>query len=460
MLITISYSGPEPGDLGYLLHKHPAKVQSYDLSVGRAHVFYPEFSDGKCTAALMLELDALELVSKRHIRLGARKGLDHYVNDRPYVSSSIMSMAMGKVFRTAMTGRCDSRPDLAASPIPLEITLSTVPVHGEAGLPKRLFEPLGWKVTEHRLPLDPAFPEWGDSDYVNLTLAGCLRLRDALRQIYVLLPVIDDSKHYWVADDEVGKLLRAGEGWLSTHPARGFISNRYLAHQRSMTTQANLLMGNDQDAMNDKAAEADPQSRPLKVLRTEAVMGALHEERARSVVDMGCGEGALLKILFADPTISRIVGTDVSAQMLDRAEERLRLRELSERQQERLQLLQSSATYLDDRLRGYDAMVLMEVIEHIDLERLPALAAAVFGHARPKTVVVTSPNAEYNQLYPGLACGSFRHPDHRFEWSRSDFQQWASEQAALWNYTVEHRGVGEHDDKFGTPTQLALFRRA
>ncbi|WP_316255776.1 methyltransferase [Arthrobacter sp. A2-55] len=189
-------------------------------------------------------------------------------------------------------------------------------------------------------------------------------------------------------------------------------------------------------------------------------MGALHEERARSVVDMGCGEGALLKILFADHTISRIVGTDVSARMLDRAEERLRLRELSERQQERLQLLQSSATYLDDRLRGYDAMVLMEVIEHIDLERLPALAVAVFGHAKPKTVVVTTPNAEYNQLYPGLACGSFRHPDHRFEWSRSDFQQWASEQAAQWNYTVEHRGVGEHDDKCGTPTQLALFRRA
>lgn len=457
MLATITYTAPNATDLGYLLFKHPAKAQSFEMSVGTAHVFYPEATDERCTAAVLLEVDPIGLVRNRRFGGSDAFSLGHYVNDRPYASSSMLAVAIGQVFRTAMTGRCDARPELAASAIPLEITLTSVPSKGFAGLPTRLFEPLGWTVTESPIPLDETFPGWGESRYSNLTLTGTIRLADALQQLYVLLPVLDDSKHYWVSDDEVGKLVRAGERWLTDHPDRELITRRYLAHQRTMVADATARLVELDD---DAPLEDEPErTTPLYNLRAEAVMTALKDVGAHSVADVGCGEGALLRRLIADPSFTSIIGTDVSNRALSAAEERLHFRDFSDRQRERVRLLQSSVTYQDDRIRGLDAVVLMEVIEHLDLERLPALESSVFGHARPSAVVVTTPNGEYNELYPTLAAGRFRHPDHRFEWTRDELARWAAGICERHGYSVEFRTIGEIDDQLGSPTQMALFRK-
>lgn len=458
MLATISYSGPNATDLGYLLHKHPAKVQTFEMSVGQAHVFYPEASDELCTAAVLLEVDPIGLVRNKRFGGGDSFSLGHYVNDRPYASSSMLAVALGQVFKTAMTGRCDSRPELAATPIPLEIELTAVPSKGVDGLATRLFEPLGWEVEETAIPLDTTFPEWGDSYYTNLKLSATIRLADALRQIYVLLPVLDDSKHYWVSDDEVGKLLRAGEGWLAEHPDRDLITRRYLAHQRSMVADATArLVELDDDLGEDEPA--DKPASPLHATRAEAVLAALKDVNAHRVVDLGCGEGALLKRLIVDTSFTEIIGTDVSSRSLQAAEEKLHLRDLSDSQRARVRLLQSSVTYLDDRVRGLDAAVLMEVIEHVDPDRLASVELSVFGHARPNAVIVTTPNSEYNVLYPSLAAGRFRHPDHRFEWARAEFADWARGVCDRNGYSVEFRAVGAIDAVHGSPTQLALFRK-
>lgn len=458
MLATISYSGPNATDLGYLLHKHPAKVQTFEMSVGQAHVFYPEATDKLCTAAVLLEVDPIGLVRNKRFGGSDLFSLGHYVNDRPYASSSMLAVALGQVFKTAMTGRCDSRPELAASRIPLEIELTAVPSKGVDGLATRLFEPLGWEVDETAIPLDTTFPEWGDSHYTNLKLSGTIRLADALHQIYVLLPVLDDSKHYWVSDDEVGKLLRAGEGWLPEHPDRDLITRRYLAHQRSMVADATArLVELDDDLIDD--APADKPASPLYAMRAEAVLAALKDVNAHRVVDLGCGEGALLKRLLVDPTFTEIIGTDVSSRSLQTAEEKLHFRDFSDTQRARVRLLQSSVTYLDDRIRGLDAAVLMEVIEHVDPDRLPSVELSVFGHARSNAVIVTTPNSEYNVLYPSLATGRFRHPDHRFEWTRAEFAEWARGICDRNSYSVEFRTVGDIDAVHGSPTQLALFRK-
>ncbi|HVQ95607.1 MAG TPA: 3' terminal RNA ribose 2'-O-methyltransferase Hen1 [Mycobacteriales bacterium] len=489
MLITLSTTHQPATDLGFLLHKHPDRVQSIELPAGTAHVAYPEAGFDRCTVALLLEVDPIGLV-----RGGST--LAEYVNDRPYAACSLLAVALGRAFRTAMTGRCDARPELAATALPLRVQVPALPA-GSPELVGRLFEPLGWSVQAAPVPLDPAFPEWGDSRYVDLRLSGTLRLADALRHLYVLLPALDGSKHYWVGADEVDKLLRVGEGWLAGHPERAVIARRYLAHQSGLARAALARIADSDDLDPDQLDDAVPaepadestelvepagsagsaeaagsaetaepvaaaepvEQAPLRELRRAAVLAALREAGAARVLDLGCGDGVLLRALLADRAFREVVGVDVSDRALRQAERRLRLDRMPDAMRERLRLIQSSLTYTDKRLTGYDAAVLMEVIEHVDPPRLASLERAVFGSARPATVVVTTPNAEYNIRYEGLAAGAMRHPDHRFEWGRAEFAGWADRVAAGYGYAVQVRPVGPVDAAVGAATQLALFSR-
>lgn len=515
LTIATRSTGPDvpATDLGFLLHKNPARPQSVEVAGGVAHVVYPEATAERCTAAVLLEVDPIALVRSGKGRAAEGFTLGQYVNDRPYAASSLLAVALGKLFRTAMNGRCDARPELAAQSIPLEIHIPALPCRGGAALASRFFEPLGWSVDARPIPLDPEIPSWGDSRYVDLRLTGTLRLADALNHLYVLLPVLDDTKHYWVGTDEVDKLIRAGEGWLGTHPEKALISRRYLAHRRALTdtalerlteadgdelpedpttevgdnlpgstvaaagappissttplTAAGIAVGAGAaapaefggSAASTVAAGASAAVVTLAAQRRLCVLEVLREVGGRRVGDLGCGEGVLVGELLKDGRYDQVVATDVSSRALGFAERRLHVAEMSDRQRERLRLFQSSVTYADPRLTGLDAAVLMEVVEHVDPPRLPALAKAVFGAARPGAVVVTTPNSEYNVRFETLPAGEFRHPDHRFEWTRSEFRTWAESVCTSYGYSVEFRPVGPDDPEVGAPTQLALFRR-
>ncbi|WP_371645092.1 3' terminal RNA ribose 2'-O-methyltransferase Hen1 [Streptomyces sp. NBC_00597] len=479
MFLTISTTGTaaDPAtDLGFLLHKHPGKAQAFTTSHGSAHVFYPEATAERCTAALLLEVDPVALV-----RRGQGKGrggapdaaLAQYVNDRPYAASSLLAVALGKVFRSALAGQCAARPELAERARPLRIEIPVLPARGGAELVHRLFDPLGWDlVRAEPLPLDEEFPEWGDSRYVRLVLEGGLRLADALRQLYVMLPVLDDSKHYWVAPDEVDKLLRAGDGWLAAHPDNALITSRYLARHKRLTQDAldrlELVRlaeaeGSEVEEIDnavDENSDTEERPVPLAVQRREAILTALRAAGAARVLDLGCGQGQLVQALLKDVAFTEIVGVDVSVRALATAAKRLRLERMGERQSSRVQLLQGSLAYTDKRLAGYDAAVLSEVIEHVDLPRLPALEYAVFGAARPRTVLVTTPNVEYNVRWESLPAGHVRHGDHRFEWTRAEFRAWAATVAERHGYAVEFTPVGDDDPQVGPPTQMAVFTQA
>ncbi|MGW2679580.1 3' terminal RNA ribose 2'-O-methyltransferase Hen1 [Streptomyces sp. NPDC001436] len=493
MFLTISTTGTteKPAtDLGFLLHKHPGKTQAFATSYGTAHVFYPQATDHRCTAALLLEVDPVALV--RRSRGKGRNGspdtaLAQYVNDRPYAASSLLAVALSGVFRTALKGQCAARPELPRQARPLRIEIPVLPARGGADLVRRLFAPLGWDCVETgSVTLDEQFPEWGDSRYLRLVLEGELRLEDALRQLYVLLPVLDDSKHYWIAPDEVDKLLRAGDGWLAGHPEHALITARYLARRKGLTQSAmerlelarlaeadgseaeeldNAVDGTpaDRDSADRDSTDRDSAERersvPLAVRRREAVLAALREAGAARVLDLGCGEGQLVQELLKDSAFTEIVGVDVSVRALTTASRRLRLERMGERQSSRVRLLQGSLVYTDKRLAGYDAAVLSEVVEHLDLPRLPALEYAVFGSARPRTVLVTTPNVEYNVRWETLPAGRVRHRDHRFEWTRGEFRAWADGVAARHGYAVAYRPVGDEDPEAGPPTQMAVFTR-
>ncbi|MEJ2577510.1 MAG: 3' terminal RNA ribose 2'-O-methyltransferase Hen1 [Kineosporiaceae bacterium] len=518
MLLTISTDLEPATDLGYLLHKHPDRVHTRTVSVGSAHVFYPERTPQRCTAALFVEVDPVGLVRGRRAPVGEGFSLGQYVNDRPYAASSMLSVALKTVFATALNGRCDSRPELAATPLPLRLRLPALPSRGGVDLVRRVFTPLGWEVEAAPVPLDPDFPQWGESRYLDVTLTGRLRLADALNHVYVLLPVLDDAKHYGVDRDEVDKLLRAGDRWLPGHPERYLITRRYLVHRRQLTATAlarlaevddtepehldNALdpgtltgTGPDHPVPADPSEGTEPEGTepegtepegpapegttlerpapenpaperpapespaPLAVLRRAAVVAAVRGSGARQVADLGCGEGALVRDLLALPEVTRVVAADVSARALTVAARKLRVDRMVPAQRERLELLQSSLVYRDTRLRGLDAAVLMEVIEHVDPGRLPALERSVFGDAAPGTVIVTTPNIEYNVRYPTLSAGTLRHRDHRFEWTRAEFAAWAERVATAYGYQVRLEPVGVDDPEVGSPTQLAAFER-
>jgi 3' terminal RNA ribose 2'-O-methyltransferase Hen1 len=459
VLLTISTTRHPATDLGYLLHKHPGRVQSFPQSVGMAHVFYPQRSDERCTVALLLEVDPIGLVRGRKGPAGDGFALGQYVNDRPYAASSMLAMALKDVFRTALSGRCEARPELAAAPIPLEIHVPAVASRGGEDLVRRLFEPLGWQVAASSVPLDPTIPQWGDSRYLDVRLAGELRLADALNHLYVLLPALDDAKHYWVSNDEVDKLIRAGEGWLATHPEKVLIARRYLVHRREFTHSALARLAEVDDSEPEALENPDEEPRaPLAAVRREQVLAALRTVGARTVGDFGCGEGHLLTLLWGQPEFTRIVGTDVSVRSLTIAARKLR--DKTAHQLDRIELFQSALTYRDDRLAGLDAAVLMEVIEHVDPSRLAALERVVLGYAAPGTLIVTTPNAEYNVRFETLSAGTRRHPDHRFEWTRAEFRSWAEQAASAYGYTVEYQPVGPDDPEVGPPTQLAILRKA
>jgi 3' terminal RNA ribose 2'-O-methyltransferase Hen1 len=461
VLLTITTTHRPATDLGHLLHKRPDRVQAFDLPVGVAHVFYPEATEERCTAALLIDVDAVGLV-RRAVRFPR---MDQYVNDRPYAAGSFLSVAIARVLGSALGGRSRERPELADRPIPLAARLAVVPSPAGEGFLRRLFEPLGYAVHAVGHPLDEAFPEWGPSPYFTLTLEGVVRLRDLLAHLYVLVPALDADKHYWVGEAEVGKLLRRGEGWLAGHPERDVIVRRYLRFDRSLTSLAlaQLVEDADRSSEEDEVREAEEEAveRPMRLgqARMGAVVSVLRAAGARRVVDLGCGGGKLLRALLAERQFAEILGVDISHRALETAAARLKLERLAPQERERLRLLQTALTYRDRRLAGFDGAAAVEVIEHLDEPRVAAFGRAILGEARPGTLVVTTPNREFNVRFEGLPAGTLRHRDHRFEWTRAEFEAWAAETAAAHGYAVRFMGVGPDDAELGAPTQMAVFER-
>jgi len=466
MLLEVATTHNPATDLGYLLHKHPDRSQSFDLSFGRAHVFYPEATPKRCAAAMVLDVNPVGLVQKSR-RFGAHdQSLAEYINDRPYVASSFLSVAIAAVYGSALAGKSEERPELAETTLPLSTRIVPLPCRGGEEILHRLFDPLGYTIKANQYPLDEAFPEWGSSPYFSVELGIRARLRDLLAHLYVLIPVLDDNKHYWVSEAEIEKLLRHGRGWLPDHPERELIAERYLKHQRRLTSVAlSRLLEEDQpdpDAMELLHAqqEQDVESHlGLGERRMRAVIEALKQHNARRVLDLGCGEGRLIQAMLPDKAFEEIVGMDVSHRALEVARAHLQLDKLPPRVRNKVRLLLGSVVYRDDRLGGFDAAAIVEVIEHLDPFRLSAFERTVFEYAKPSLVLLTTPNAEYNVRFDHLPEGHFRHKDHRFEWTRQQFRDWAESLANRFGYSVRYQPIGPEDPAVGPPTQMGVFSR-
>lgn len=464
MLLTLTLNRFPATDLGYLLHKHPAKVQQVEIKAGVAHIFYPEVGDERTTCALLMDIDPVALV-----RSGSPRGdtftLDQYVNDRPYVSSSFMSTAIAKSFASALNGRCKDKPELVAAPLPLEAHISVMSVRGGPATLEKLFSPLGYEIEAVQHPLDTQYPEWGASQYFTVTLRGTLTLQSLLSHLFILVPVMDGDKHYWVNEEEVEKLLEKGKGWLENHPEKEFITRRYLRWQKSLTVGALAALNRADDAatedLNTTGSPIDEPSTPkprLHDARLQSICDILVASGAASLIDLGCGEGKLLKLLWPKSQFRKLAGMDVSPHCLEVAADKLHLQRFAGTESPRLQLFQGSLMYADARLKGYDAAALVEVIEHLDEDRLKTAAQVVFGNAAPETVIVTTPNKEWNKVF-GETEDKMRHSDHRFEWTRAQFAEWCDSVCTKYNYECSISPLGDEVEDWGAPTQMAVFKK-
>ncbi len=463
MQIELTLTAPEgsdyaASDLGFLLHKHPAHLHERDVSAGKAIIFYSAATEERATAVLYLDVDPVALVRGKGGRADGL--LDQYVNDRAYAASSFLSVALGRSFGQSMAGKSKERQALADRPLSFEARVVPVSSSGGEDFVRQLFEPLGYSVAVSMLNAAPG------RELISLTIGGTVRLKDLLNHLYVLVPVLDNAKHYWIDQQEIDNLLAKGEGWLADHPARELIARRSLKHRRGLVDQALSRLAESDPEAEEEAEQAKSEGelsleKPIRLheLRLEAVSEALAKRGVTSVVDIGCGEGRLLQRLLRQRGLTRILGADPSVASLERAARRLKLDEAGDALRERISLQLGSATYGDRRWRGFDAATLVEVIEHIDPPRLPALAMSVFGEAAPGLVLVTTPNREYNTLFEGMAKGALRHSDHRFEWTRQEFEDWCRPVAEEYGYGVTLLPLGPIDETHGAPSQMAVFER-
>jgi len=298
--LTITTTHSPATDLGYLLHKHPDKVQSFNIPGGKAVVFYLEATEQRCTATLLMDINNIDLVKVMRIPVDYSL-MKHYVNDRPYVASSFMSSAISKVYGTAMNGNCKAKPELTAIEMPLQCKLSPINVKGGEEFIRRMFEPLGYDLNIHRLPIDSLDPEWGNSDYYSIALKNNILLKHLLSQLYILIPVFDKQRHYWISKQNVDVLLEKGSDWLPTHPEVEVITKYYLKHLRTLTQMAldRLLADKNQDSNDEQTPNPiiSNITGSLNRQRYKTVMETLKELGGRRVLDLGCGDGRLIKLL-------------------------------------------------------------------------------------------------------------------------------------------------------------------
>jgi 3' terminal RNA ribose 2'-O-methyltransferase Hen1 len=465
MLLTITNLKEPATDIGFLLHKNPVRCQDLKLNFGKAYVFYPEATRKKCTAALLLDIDPISMVRGKE---GSRTSgpLSQYVNDRPYVASSFLSVAITKVFGSALGGSCKHRPELVKARLPLTAKISVLPCRGGEKFLYSLFEPLGYKITATRHSLDEVFQDWGESVYYTIELEKETTVQELLTHIYVLVPVLDNSKHYYVGQAELENLLSKGEGWLAKHPQREIIAKRYLKFRISLAREALARLTEEDDpeikeyesAASDKEEELE-KNISLNEQRLGAVLAVIKSSDAKRILDLGCGEGRLLRELIQDKSFIEIVGVDVSVRSLEIAHKRLGLERLPDQIKNRIKLLHGSLMYRDKRFTGYDVAAVVEVIEHLDPPRLAAFERVLFEYAKPKKVILTTPNREYNVMWENMSETDLRHKDHRFEWSREEFNVWANNIAEKYGYSVHFLSVGPEVAKIGAPTQMGVFTR-
>lgn len=446
MLLTINCKDQDAMDLSWLLHKRPDRFQKFDLGYGNAFIFFPEYARDNCTACLLLEIrpDSLNDLCK------ARDGEFQYVNSRQYLSSSLLSAAIGKTFSSALKGVCQDTPALVDKHHDIEIRISNFSCRINPDFIERILTPLGYGIEWEILPNDGYYSDGGFS-YGDLRLRIHATVQDTLSHLYILFPVFDRQTHFWLGESHLQKFIRHSQKWLGGHPEKRLIINEYFGPAADLKHRVLELFG----AL--RTQDDNPQFASLNHARQSAIEGILAASGAKTVIDLGCGNGSLLSLLHEKNSYEKLAGMDVSAKSIESARKKFEPPFLHARVAPEIFI--GSLTYSDKRISGYDAAILSEVIEHFETERMDSVMRNILGEARPRLFVMTTPNKAYNQEFPFLEHGALRHPDHRHEFDESEFSGFCEKYAHMFDYNLEMAHIGEELSDVGAPTLLGIFKK-
>lgn len=445
MQLTIRATGENAKMVSYLLAKNPNNIYERNQKGHLVRMFYSKFNDEELEATIFVTPDPLEMLQNK----SNSYDITHYINDREFAVSSIFCSFIRSALGTALNGQpkeeysewVGHRFPLALEFGPVSSSLSDKQLAG-------LFQPMGYEVAISRPEIHYSFDLKEKSSARTLTLTGHQTLQNALRHLFVLIPVIDNYKHYFIDEKEIDKLERYGEGWLEEHPLRELIYRQALRFKEIYSLV-------EKPAADELIKEPVKKAR-LNDMRYEKIIETASRLKPKSVVDFGSGEGKLAVQLGFMDGIEELLAVEPSQSETLKA---IRRFEKVKGQAGFIEpeTLWGSLFYYDERLKGKDLIILCEVIEHIDAERLPKALDTILHSYAPESLIITTPNREYNELYD--MDNHFRHDDHRFEWTRKEFQDWCSERNHQDHYELEFSGIGEEQELQGQPTQMCVFKR-
>lgn len=420
MQLSIYTKSPDARAVSYLLAKNPDNIYERYSKNHAVRFVYHTMTDDELYATIFVTPDALSLVKDEQAY-----DITHYINDREFAVSSIFLSLIRSALGTALNGKPKEEYEKYVSKhFPLTFEVGPVATSLTDEEIRALWEPLGYEVSIQ------AVSEQKRARFVTLT--NSITLQQALQQLFILIPVMDDYKHYYIDEKEQERLQRYGEGWLEQHPLRDLIYKKALRFRHLLH-------------------EAPKENRgSLNMHRYEAIVKQVEKLPHRLVIDMGAGEGKLTEQLAQLQTIDTLYAVDPSNTALLKMKKRF-----SEADFAVTPTIQWGSLYYEDTaFKGADVFILCEVIEHINEDRLEPFMKLITDSYAPKNIIITTPNAEYNKVYE---LEDMRHDDHRFEWTREQFRSWCS--AAAPGYDLRFEGIGEEHAVFGTPTQMCVMTR-
>ncbi|MEK4148209.1 3' terminal RNA ribose 2'-O-methyltransferase Hen1 [Robertmurraya sp. FSL W8-0741] len=450
MQLTIRASGQDVQVLSYLLAKNPNHLYERQVNNHFVRMFFSKFSKEEVEVTFFVTPDPIELSRNN----SERYEITSYINDREFVVSSIFCTFLRSALATALNGKpheeyehwVNHRFNLQFSFGPLSSQLSDNDII-------ELFAPMGYKTTISAGEIDYHMNFKTKSSARYITVEGLTTLQMGLRQLFVLIPVLDNYKHYYIDDKEIEKLERYGEGWLDAHPQREFILRQALRFKDLYS----LVEKQTEKGSNNQDNNDEIRTMRLNDLRYEKIIDSIRQIPFKdSIVDFGSGEGKLSVQLGFIEGVKEILAVEPSESASIKALKRYEKMARKENFLMPEQII-GSLFYFDERLKNKDIVILCEVIEHIDKHRLPKIMKTILNDYKPKVVMITTPNQEYNKVYKMNE--EYRHPDHRFEWTRDEFREWCEIQNGKNDYELTFDGIGEEHELYGTPTQMCLFMR-